>query len=276
MHAKSAVAFAVLAMTASVIALPVAEQGQELAARDVESFEVDARDVDFDLDARDFEDFDLDARDFDFDEFDARELDFDEFDAREFDLEDVDARDLYDFDLEERDWFDEELVERAPQATTAAPSSTSTAAPAVQTVVYKDAKTTIIVTTNKAVCSTRNPFKRMSLALRRKRSRSKARRERKKLIDLGRKNRKAARKAKKAKKNAKATATSSSSPSATASGTAPTLTEFVLPTGATFKDGKTEKKDGSTTIFRTVSPKPTSCSKSKKSKRSYEAMDELD
>ncbi|MEI4889670.1 hypothetical protein, partial [Klebsiella pneumoniae] len=57
----------------------------------------------------------------------------------------------------------------------------------------------------------------------------------------------------------------------------PTLTQFVLPTGATYKDTKTETKDGSTTIHREVAPKPTKCPKAaKKSKRSYEVMDELD
>jgi hypothetical protein len=252
MHAKSAVAFAVLAVAASAMALPVTEQTQNIAARDVESYQVEARDVDFDLDARDLEDYDLEAREFDFDEFDAREFDFDDFDARDF----------YDFDLEEREWFDEELFERAPQATTsAAPSATSSAAPATQTVVIPDTETTIIVTTKQPVCRSRNIFGRMKRKLSVRRARSRARSEAKRLKNLAVKNRKK----NKGKKTEVADAPK------------PTITAFVLPTGALYKDTKTETgKNGSKTIHREVTPKPTKCPKgSKKGKRSLE-MDELD
>lgn len=251
-HTTSAVAVAVLALGVATFAAPV-EFTDDVMARDFDDFEVEARD---------FVEFDLDARDYDF-ELDARE-EFDDFEARDYEVEDFEARDFEDF--EERDWYDEEVLmerEDTPSATiTQAPTATATSTPS---------KTTTVVTTATAACikPTKNPLKKwFRKQIAKHELRKKLRKQKKE-----KKRKAAAAKKAKAAKSASGTATST----ATATSTSATITASPIPSDAKVKDRKKVGKDGVTTIHRTITPKATPCpSTSKKSKRSYEVLDELD
>lgn len=288
-HTTSAVAFAVLALTATTMALPVMDQTQEIVARDVEpAVELDAREVDFgqEIDAREFDEFDLDAREFD----------FEEVDAREFEVEDFEARDYLELDLDARE-FDEDLFERnSAPSTPTTPTSTTTAAPSKYTIVEKDTNTQIVVEVQAPKCRNPSIFARLKLRTRHSRQKKRLEKERKSRLKKARKAakkaaRKAAREAKKAKKaakkaakkNAKANPTPTPSPTPTGAATAspsvpatPAPTALVLKKGETIKRVKKETTGSSTIIHYHLFPSPTPCAKGSEKKAKREFLDELD
>lgn len=249
--ATSAVALAVLAMTASTFARPVGAS-EDLIARDSE-FDVEARDYNYDVEAREVEDSDFYAREFELAEEDARELE-DDYEARDFeDFEDNEARDYEDFeDYEARDYDDwEDMFERDPPAasTTSAPSSTITAAPtpsATTVIATKNGKPTKTIISYVQPTGCRKPglLGRIRNAIRNRRNKKKNR------------------------------SSSSASPSSTsASGTITSSASATSTLKPTVRDRTSKGADGTRTINRTITAAQTPCPENKK--RSLE-IDELD
>lgn len=249
--ATSAVALAVLAMTASTFARPVG-LSDDLIARDSE-FDVEARDYNYDIEAREVEDYDVEAREVEDYDFYARELELAEEDAREFE-DDYEARDYEDFeDYEARDYDDwEDMFERDPPAasTTSAPSSTITAAPtpsATTVIATKNGKPTKTIISYVQPTGCRKPglLGRIRNAIRNRRNK---------------------------KKNNKSS--SSASPSSTsASGTITSSASATSTLKPTVRDRTSKGADGTRTINRTITAAQTPCPENKK--RSLE-IDELD
>jgi len=277
-HTTSAIAFAVVALTAaSTLARPL-EYETDINVRDYEQ-EVDARDFDFEYDAREFEDvYEVDARDFEFGGY--------EFEEREF----------------EPEFF--EIVERAATTTTSStstPSTTTTTIVAKPTGKNKKETKTVVITVQsqpksckkpsllervkKAIKSKTKPVSGKKVTTEEKHSLKKLKHklERKEARKERRKAARASAKSAKSSSTSTSTSTSSStSASATATGTTTTtanwssITPPPAPKGVKVSDKKTVGKDKVTTIMRTVTAAPTPCPvASKKSKRDLEDFEDL-
>jgi hypothetical protein len=270
----STVAFAVLALkAASALAAP-AEYSYDLAQREFDSQDLEARELDYDLD------------------FETREVDFD-LDAREFDF---DFEDMVEREVIE---FDEDIIARATTTSlTTSATSTATATGANPTVTKatttttthvakptgknkKETKTVVITVLQPAAkCRKLTPLERLSAKIKayRKRSQIKAaarrarRKARKEALRKKAGNAKAATTTTATTTSATSTSTSSkSTTTAAATGTAASKTATAnwmaitpppkksLAKGVIVKESKKKGKDGHTTIRRTVTAAPTAC-----------------
>lgn len=269
-HAKSAIAFTVLALgAASTLARPY-DYSEELALREFEELAeaLAARGVDFDeYDAREF--------DFDMEDVDARELE--DYEIRELIEEyDVDARELDFGDFEEREIFDveEDIFERATTTSTATPSATTTTITATPTGLFGKAKKptkTVVVVTHKTPKKCKRPglFTRIKNAFNKKAKKRSQLRNQKSSTSTT-----ASSTASSTSSSASATATASSTSTANwAQLTPPPRKERAK--GVTYSQKKSVGRDKVTTISRTVTAAPTPCP-TKDAKHHKRELDEFE